>query len=243
MAREQACPTCGETDALRGRADEDGAIEVTCLACGARWLRDARGCAVCGRAPGVALQQRMTRYARGTLLAVVGAREVTLCPECDADMVTRALADRAPVPEGYVSRFATGRASEPAAAPAPRPAAPRVPRRLGGQQVGAPRRAAADGPAPLPADPTVRQATEHFLGQPGVDADSLTLVLLGGQLGASTRLSALDSDETAARVSGWLDDTFDTAGERRTTALATVRAAFSEWHRQGWLSRDVATRL
>jgi hypothetical protein len=43
------CPRCGEDDKLSGERRPDGTLEVTCLACGTVWDRDAeRRCRVCG---------------------------------------------------------------------------------------------------------------------------------------------------------------------------------------------------
>jgi hypothetical protein len=85
---ELSCPGCGESEHLVGRRTRDG-IEVTCETCGARWDRGAVRCRSCGGAASVTARQRMTRQPRGTLLAVVGMREVTLCPDCDRGPWTR----------------------------------------------------------------------------------------------------------------------------------------------------------
>jgi hypothetical protein len=45
---EISCPSCGETEHLRGRRETKGLV-ITCDACGARWERDVRRrCRLCG---------------------------------------------------------------------------------------------------------------------------------------------------------------------------------------------------
>lgn len=92
-------------------------------------------------------------------------------------------------------------------------------------------------------DPTVRQATEAFLEATDDQADSVVLVLLGTLLGASTRVSALDTAQTADRVVEWLDRTWGSApSERRTAAVVTLRSTFGHWRQQGWLGTDALNR-
>lgn len=44
-----ACPSCEETERLRGSRRGDGAVTITCEACGATWERDSqRRCGLCG---------------------------------------------------------------------------------------------------------------------------------------------------------------------------------------------------
>lgn len=238
---EPACPACGETEALRGRP-VDGDIAVVCEQCGAEWMRGEPHCKRCGRAGGVTALQRMTRHPRGTLLAVIGTREVLLCQDCDGTVVTDALERRLPVPEGYVSRFLFGEV-EDTPSPAPgRATKTRRTERTVSQRVELPAPAAAPE-KPALSDPTLRQATEAFLTDSGGSADSLTMLLLGGRLGSTTRLSRLDTEEVAADIAAWVTETFGSRAAQRNQAVDTLRQAVAHWRAQGWLTRDLAERL
>lgn len=101
MHRQLVCPVCGEAEELTGQPGEDG-IRITCDRCGASWLRDAAPatCATCG---GTELEHRpqpTTAYSRGTQVSIVGWRQVPLCVDCDAPMLSRSLAGK-PVPNSY----------------------------------------------------------------------------------------------------------------------------------------------
>jgi hypothetical protein len=242
---ETACPACGETEALRGRP-HDGNIAVTCERCGAEWMRGAPRCRKCGRPDGVELPQRMTRHPRGTLLAVVGVREVPLCVECDAEVVGPALQHRRPIPEGYVSRFLYGEPSRdqrPTTAVRSKPAPRRSQERRQQVQQVVQIPSPAVRPEPQITDPTLRQATEEFLEAAGGGADSLTMVLLGSKLGPSTRLSALDTEKTALFLAAWVEGTFGGREDRRRQAVATLRQAVAYWSKRGWITQGLVDQI
>ena len=241
------CPQCGEADRLRGRpgsaSDQDGPaeIEVTCLACGHGFRRGGRVCRSCGRADGEQARQNLTRHPRGTLLAVVGHRDVLVCPACDSEVI--GLVRRgAPIPEDYRPRFLTGRADaedDTPAVPRQRPDRPKPPRLP----------PAVYQPPPPPVrkppksftDPTVREATTAYL-QAHPDADPVVVTLMGVTLGPATRLSALDRDPAALRkqLLRWLDGDLSRYGEQRRQAAAEqVQAAFALWRDRGWFSHTL----
>ena len=247
---DPACPECGEGEDLRGEVVGDD-IEVACLTCGTTFRRGTPSCRQCGRTDPVHGTQRMTRFARGTLLAVVGMREVPLCRSCDGDVAASVLDRSQLIPEGYASRFVCGEILEALTVPKPTarraPPTPRPP--IGpapiprGQGLGSP--SVADQAAPVsshPQDPTVRQATEAFLGQAREPTDSLCLVLLGTELGASTRLSSLDH-QTGEAIALWVDSRFGKAATRRELATATITDLVDHCLREGWLSTDIAATL
>lgn len=128
MAREMSCPSCGETEQLRGETAA-GDIRVTCGSCGARWMRGAPRCAGCGGADIVARPQAMTRHSRGTQLSIIGWRELPLCRDCDGPALRTSLAENVPVPADYVAvclygtgdRTTPGRPADP---PSPEAAVP-----------------------------------------------------------------------------------------------------------------------
>jgi DNA-directed RNA polymerase subunit RPC12/RpoP len=88
MAREIACPSCGETDDLRGNQLPEG-IRITCGACGTEWTRDdvPERCTTCSGTDLVKRPLALTQYSRGTQLSIVGIGEIILCARCDAEMV------------------------------------------------------------------------------------------------------------------------------------------------------------
>jgi hypothetical protein len=95
------------------------------------------------------------------------------------------------------------------------------------------------------ADPTVRQATGAFLTEAGAGAGAhrLTMVIVGRELGASTPLSRLDNPQTAAHLRTWLDDIYGASDAQRDHGVDTVRRALGHWHRQGWLTHDLAPSI
>lgn len=249
---ETACPACGETEALQGRPTGED-IAITCGQCGAEWMRGEPRCKQCGRTGGVSAPQRMTRHPRGTLLAVVGVRQVPLCSTCDSEVLTAAMQRHQPVPEGYVSRFLFGAIEERPAEP-PRPKASPHSHRRAADTVSRTVRPAPTTPAPStappqtrassrPADPTVRQATEAFLNEAGSSSDGLTMVLLGTKIGAATRLSRIDTPETAGELARWVGETFGTRSEQREQAVDVLRRATTYWTAQGWLKLDLTAEL
>lgn len=270
MATISRCPACGENERLRGRAVGDD-IEVTCETCGAQWLRGAARCNACGRADVVTRPQVMTRHPRGNQLAIVGRRDLPLCPACDADAIAESEAGNRPVPETYVSMFLFGRRlprhvpRKPATvAPASRSDATPDERRTGpsapaARTASAPKtdeQPRAQSPAPAwpeapsratneqsLARPTVRQAIEAYLSA-SPDADSLAMLFLGQHLGPASRLDSLDRPDAAESLLRWFDATWDTRqDERRRAAAAAITAAVDHWRAQGWLTKDLAAGL
>ncbi|GAB2731475.1 hypothetical protein [Nocardioides pakistanensis] len=267
MATISQCPACGEDERLRGRTSGDD-IEVTCEACGAQWLRGATRCNSCARADVVVRPQVMTRQPRGNQLAIVGRRDLPLCPVCDADAIAESLGGNRPVPETYVSVFLFGRdvprhlPRKPAPAAgtnsvdnAPAEGGTRAP--LAASTTPTPkaekkppaRRPGPARPEPLPAKeqrlnrPTARQAIEAYLSA-HPEADSLAMLLLGQHLGPASRLETLDGPGTADSLRRWFDATWDARqDERRRTAAAAITRAMEYWRAQGWLTEDPAAGL
>ena len=102
MTATQTCPSCGETEALRGQPS-GGEIEVTCLGCGMHWMRGGARCKTCGDSDVVSRPQSMSRHPRGNQLSIVGWREILLCRRCDHRALAESLTKNLPVSEGYVS--------------------------------------------------------------------------------------------------------------------------------------------
>lgn len=100
------CPSCGERDRLTGQG-VDGEIELACRACGHRWMRGQRRCRGCGGVEQVLARRGMTTYPRGNQLAVVGMRDVPLCPSCDSEALA-GLGDDRLLDDSYRSRFVSG---------------------------------------------------------------------------------------------------------------------------------------
>lgn len=241
------CPACGETERLSGSPAADD-IEVSCQVCGHRWMRGSPRCRACGGEEAVHRLQLMTRHPRGNQLAVVGHREVPLCPRCDAEVLETA-GDSRVVPEGHVSRFVFGR-DEPRPVPSTPSPLRSAPNRARTAPPVAPARpessrpATADrppgGPPPHAAPPTVRQAIDAFLSA-SPDADALTMVMLGRHLGPSTRLQELDEPAVSTALQQWFRTSWgDRHSERRAAAAAAVVAAVDHWRAQGWVQADLA---
>lgn len=261
MANSLRCPRCGEEERLLGRHDESSGgpegIVVECLACRLSWPRGVRPCASCGGTDVVDRPQTMTRTPRGNQLAVIGTRTIRLCARCDVQALQASLAHNQPVPDGYAARYRhetgpgdqageqdAGRAERPRSAPAA-PAAESQPRP---PVVGPTHRRERGGPSPArarrtsqPAEPaaptTVRQAVGQSLEE-GVEADPTVVVLLGAQLGASTRLSEVDDPQAWTRVWSWVTSTWpdpDSPAGRR--ARQTITGLLTHWRERGWLTR------
>lgn len=124
MTEALECPHCAERESLRGEAD-GGGVRVHCQSCGATWMRGAPKCRKCGDGYFVTRPQHLARTPCGNQVAVVGQREVTLCPRCDVDVIDPDNRPNSPSPEGYVSRFMFG---EPQSTPPGELAAPHGPR-------------------------------------------------------------------------------------------------------------------
>ena len=241
---ETSCPQCGEVENLVGSGDDTAGegIEVSCGACGSMFVRGVARCRSCGGSEWVPGTQQMTRHPRGTLLAVVGAREIKLCVVCDRSVLRQAEGRRPKVPEGYVSRFLMGE-DAPVADAAEGETRRRRSGTSGRRLVSAPTPPSKAPSASALSDPTVRQATTAFLEEVE-GADTLCLVLLGSMLGASTRLSAVDTEEMATRVGAWAAETWGTStDDKRRRAAETICDAVDHWRREGWLQTDIASEM
>ena len=85
MAIDIACPACGEAEALTGTRDDES-IDLTCDACGARWVRSlAKHCDVCGGDDIQTVPLAIVERSRGTQLSILGTRPIDLCSHCDAE--------------------------------------------------------------------------------------------------------------------------------------------------------------
>lgn len=244
----QRCPTCGEQEGLRGRpAGAD--IELTCLECGTSWMRGALTCRGCGGRESVTALQLIRRNTRGNQLAIVGRKQLTLCPVCDEAMVKRSLSAQQPVPEDYTSVFISGfPVTRPRSDSPSRPAPKRSP-----DLVSETHAKAAEAPigqmdggqagAPTTWRPTVRQATEAFLNGE-VEADSTALIMLGAHLGPARRLEGLKDPTAAIELEEWFIRTYRGAAEdRRETARGTIVAIVDHWLHEKWLPVDLAEKL
>lgn len=101
MATDFVCPTCGETEELRGERGPDG-LCIVCEKCGARWTRDTTpACATCGGRERVTRPRAVTQYSRGTQLSIVGWQDIPLCVTCDEEMLRRSTDAGGPVPSDY----------------------------------------------------------------------------------------------------------------------------------------------
>ena len=84
-----ACPTCGETEAIRGSRRES-VIDMSCGTCGSQWARDlTMRCPHCEGADLRAVPLAIVEKGRGTQLSIVGTRTVYLCVLCDAETLER----------------------------------------------------------------------------------------------------------------------------------------------------------
>ena len=89
-----ACPSCGETDQLRGTPDSAG-ISVVCEVCRFQWVRDpSPSCPSCGEGDQFSAIAAVIEKGRGTQLSVVGTRIVHLCENCDAETIALYLGTR-----------------------------------------------------------------------------------------------------------------------------------------------------
>lgn len=83
------CPSCGESEALRGRRGE-GEIAMTCDTCGHRWSRSlVPTCPHCGRTDLRQAPLAIVEKGRGTQLSVVGTRPIHLCQACDHELLEK----------------------------------------------------------------------------------------------------------------------------------------------------------
>ncbi|MCC9738467.1 hypothetical protein [Streptomyces sp. MNU89] len=243
MAGVAECPSCGETEELRGEPHE-GDIRVTCLSCGAAWMRGAPRCAGCGGMDIVERPQAMTRHSRGTQLSIIGWRQLPLCRVCDADALHTSIEENIPVPGDYVPACLHGhgeRAAAPPSPPAPAPKAPEsrenTPEPRQAARTAAPSPASAEKPAPAAgppehprrkpatsparprtgpapsAVPTVRQAIGAFLAEASGGVDHTAMLLLGTHLGSYNRLEVLDRPDAADTLAAWCDGHWESRGD------------------------------
>ncbi|WP_151484090.1 hypothetical protein [Streptomyces albicerus] len=261
MAGVAECPSCGEGEELRGEPCE-GDIRVTCLSCGAQWMRGAPRCAGCGGQDIVERPQAMTRHSRGTQLSIIGWREVPLCRTCDAEVLETSIAQNTPVPGDYVSNCLYGPGQRPSMGPAPRPAptatpAPRPatqpapaakPAKRPARPAGPPAQPWATRSRPRPVAPsvvpTVRQAIAAFLAEASGEVDHTAMLVLGTHLGSHERLGVLDKPDAADSLAAWCDGHW---GDRNSAAaqraLGTILRAVDFWGARGWLASDPAAKL
>jgi hypothetical protein len=257
MTTGPACPLCGETEALRGvQVDDD--IAVTCQTCGATWMRGAPRCKTCGGEDIVPRPQAMSRTPRGNQLAFVGWREIPLCRTCDAEALSTSLSKNQP----YVSASLFGpkdRVPSPpppaASAPAPpapptddRESAPRTRQALpsrSAQQPARNRLSRESKPTPASSQPpTVRQAVDAFLSSGPADNDPTAILMLAKQLGAGSRLSALEGEAAAKEIRAWFEKLYGSkANKSRDSARRTIVGAIDHWRTQGWIADDPAAGL
>ena len=98
MNDELVCPSCASDEHLNGERRGE-LIRITCAACDLTWDRDpAPRCRRCGNNDVVRAPQAVWGKARGTQLVVVGLRDVHLCPDCDATLLTRYHESGTPLP-------------------------------------------------------------------------------------------------------------------------------------------------
>ena len=89
-----SCPSCGETEALRGARAED-VIAMSCDICGHTWERSvAPTCPHCGRSDLRAVPLAIVEKGRGTQLSIVGTRPIHLCVSCDSALLEQWQANR-----------------------------------------------------------------------------------------------------------------------------------------------------
>lgn len=267
MAGISQCPSCGESEELRGEPHEDG-IRITCLACTAQWMRGAPQCARCGGTDIVERPQAMTRHSRGTQLSIIGWRQIALCRICDADALTTSIEQNVPVPGDYVPASLYGGDTQPGAPSrpprtAPAGSTPTESAKTAEPPRSAPKPVAAPAPPPNPAPekassvsrawprpqrsrpqpaasavPTVRQAIAAFMAE-ATDTDATAMLLLGTHLGSHNRLSVLDDHATGDALVQWCQGHWpDRDTNAARRALGTICRALDFWGARGWLGSD-----
>jgi hypothetical protein len=243
------CPSCAEPDRLTGTSSSDG-IEITCHACGHRWLRGERRCRACGAAEAVVARQRMTTHPRGNQLAVLGIREVLLCPECDREVVAGLGTDRM-APEGYVPRFSRGAPDDqpttsPRSAHEPSSSPTRVVARAPSAASSAEQANAypvRPGALPVPS-PTVRTAVASYLQTTSDPSAAAAMLLLGPSLGIATRLDRLDASRAGRELTAALDRSCgEGPGQRRLALVYAIRDALAAWVSRGWLPHETVQAI
>lgn len=98
MDDEFTCPGCRSDEHLHGERDGD-VIRITCKACDLSWDRDlAPRCRTCGRHDVRSAAQAVWEKSRGSQLSIVSVSTVYLCPDCDAERLSRVLESNTPLP-------------------------------------------------------------------------------------------------------------------------------------------------
>ena len=253
MTSAQTCPSCGETDHLHGISTSNG-IEIVCERCGERWVRGSLPCRSCGGIETLTLPQVIVRTSRGNQLSIMGHRDITLCPACDAEVIASCKTTRQWVPEHYVSAFSFDLAESPdirstaVSVPTDPPEASlKVETRPTAPTPNRPDQArfskASPATEPAAARPTVRQAIQEYMSA-DPDTDPVAMLSLGTHLGSSTRLEALGTPGQAFPIQEWFRDTWgDHDATRRATVHQSIRGAFDFWVANGWLSQDPTINL
>ncbi len=172
-------------------------------------------------------------------MSIVGNRDVTLCVDCDAEMISSCKSTRQWVPEDYASAYLTDRH---AARPEPTPSKP------------APRPVPTPAPSVRPAPPkpaaktetirpTVRQAIgEHMTASSG--ADPLAMLSLGQHLGPSTRLEDISGAGAAEALAEWFVRTWaEHDSDRRVAVRSSINDAYAFWLAKGWIANDPSADL
>lgn len=240
LVTDPACPSCGETERLSG-ASVGSDIEITCGGCGARWNRGERRCRTCGGNETTTARQRMTTYPRGNQLAVIGMREVPLCPRCDQDAVAGLGADRL-VDDGYVSRFVSPSTDDDGgwgreAPPASRVRSARASRPPRREQPAGPAARRAFSPDQRDGAPTVRTAVAAYLEQASDPMSAMAMLVVGRTLGSSTRLSELPV-QSGRQLTEAMDRQWAKQPSLRALAVHSMNDAFRFWAGRGWITTD-----
>ncbi len=63
------------------------------------------------------------------------------------------------------------------------------------------------------------------------------------QHGAATRISRIDTPESAGDLAHWVAETFGARPEQRQHAVDVLRRATTYWTAQGWLKLDLTAQL
>ncbi len=93
MMQEIACPSCGESERLRGARRGGPVVELVCEVCGATWERDARPrCRICGSDDLRYAPEPLWERGRGEQRTPAGRRQAYDCYACGAKDVTSARA-------------------------------------------------------------------------------------------------------------------------------------------------------